>query len=407
MQRFRNNGLAGAIALITAAMVSAGTQAAVEEAAHIDMGVFELTPGLTTVFSHDDNVYKDRVERSSNVLTVNPSLEFKAIQGVNEYGVLLDVKSSRYFSEREADYTDYLADFDIHQEFNSRNRVDLSLAAGELHDLNALRGSDGRRPPEYIKKAGDFVYGFGSEEAKAQVEFFGGIENKNYKKTNNKDSSAKTLGATVYYRVMPKTSVLVEVKNRDLQYDDKQLIGGVLQNAGFDVSSYLLGLDWEATAKTSGYVKAGRRYRDTDVSGISTESANGWEVGVSYQPLPYSTLQLSTSRDYGLETDNPAAADFTNGINTTLSWNHEWTDRISSDVSWTVVSEEVENASGETLKDRDSDTISLSLNWKVRRWLTVSAGYSYDARDESLKADGQTDNGYNRNVYTLSAEMSL
>ncbi len=401
MQRFRNNGLAGAVALITASMISTGAVAAVEEPGHIDVGVFELTPGLKTTFGHDDNVYKDKAERSSNFASINPSLELKAMQGVNEYSVLADVNGNRYFSERDADYTDATLSFNGHHEFNSRNRLDLSLVAAELHDANAQRASDGR-PPEYIKHAADFIYGFGGEEAMARFDLFGGVDKKNYKETIDKDSSAKTLGTTVYYRVMPKTRALVELKKRKLKYDDS-----TADDSGFAVTSYLVGLNWDATAKTSGYVKVGRRYRDTEVSGVSTESSNGWEVGLSYQPLPYSTIQLSTSRDYGLETDDPTASNFTSGTNTTLSWNHNWTDRIDSNLSWTVVSEEVQNSAGTPLKDRDSDTVSLALGWKVQRWLTVSAGYTYDTRDESIKSSGESDNGYSRNVYTLMAEMSL
>ena len=402
---FRCNGLACAVAI--AASVIASSSVA-KDAGTIELGAVQLTPDLEAGFAHDTNVYKTKTnERSSNVFQLNPSLEFKAMQGVNEYTLLLDADSNRYTSEREADYTDVQASFDIHQELNSRHRFDASVMAGELHDANSRRASDSRRPPEYIKKAGDLVYGFGRQEARIQFELFGGAETKNYKKTNDKDASTKNYGGTLYYRVMPKTRVLLEAKRRELMYDDKQLINGSLQNAGFDITSYLFGLNWDATAKTSGYVKLGRRYRDVEVAGVGRDHYTGWEVGVSYLPLPYSVIQLSTSRDYGLESDDPASASFTNGTNTTLSWSHDWSDRFNSMLSWTVVGEDVQDAQGKSLKDRDSDTVSLELGWTVDRWLKLTAGYTYDKRGESLKAAGQVDNGFSRHIYSLGAKVSL
>ena len=413
MKIFKYNKFARAIALHTTMLASAGVLAT-EDAGYINAGAFQLTPKLKTEVAHDDNVLQTKDNtRSSTILTVNPSLEAKAINGLNEYSVLLDVDSNRYASEQELDYTDISATFDVHQEFNSRNRVDFSLFGGKLHDANSLIAS-GKRPPEYNKQTGNFVYGFGSEQAKAQVEVFGGLEKKDYKEkeNNKKDSSTKTLGSTFYYRVMPKTKALVEVKKRAMKYDEKQKNdNNQLVDAGFDVTSYLIGLSWEATAKTSGYTKFGRRSREAEASGIDRETSNAWEVGVSYQPLPYSTIQLSTTHDYGLESDDPLKADFTSGTNTTLSWNHEWSDRIGSRASWNMIREEVQGLGGQSFKDRETDTFSIGMSWKMRRWLTVHADYSREKRDESLKAAGlaadRIANDYSRNIYVVSVEMTL
>ena len=412
MQGFKRNRLFGAIALNTALLASTGAFAA-EEAGYIEAGVFRLTPKLKTDISHDDNVYQTKNDTdSSTVLTVNPTLEAKTTRGLNEYSLLLDIKDKRYSGQSDVDHTDVSATVKVHQEFTSRHRIDLSLSSGRYHDSpTKIASTNERYAAKYDKQTADFVYGFGNEEAMAQIDVFGGVDERDHKKNDEKDSSSKTLGSTFYYRIMPKTKALVEVKKRSMTYDDKQTFNGELVDAGFDVTSYLVGLSWEATAKTSGYTKFGRRSRKAEAHNVDNEDANAWEVGVSYQLLPYSLIQLSTTRDYGLESDDPLSASFTSGTNTTLSWNHEWSDRISSRASWTMVREEVQGVGGQTFKDRDGDTYSLGASWKVRRWVTLHADYSFEKRDESLKAAGreadQTPNNFDQNVFSISVELTL
>ncbi|WP_281648194.1 outer membrane beta-barrel protein [Parendozoicomonas sp. Alg238-R29] len=395
MQRLSINGMTGMVALCAAM----GTHAAVVAPASVQIGGVHLVPSLKSALSHDDNVYRDRTEQSSKVLNINPSLDIRAAKGADTYSLLLEADANRYFSERDADYTDYKAALTTHNEFNSRNRLDTTLRIGEINDAGSKRTAD-NKTPEYIGKAADIVYGFGSLEAKARVDVFGGVEAKNYKKSTGSDTRTNYYGATAYYRLMPKTDVLFEVKQRDLEYKN-------VNDGGFNVTSYLVGVNWDATAKTSGFAKFGRRYRDAEASGVSDESYTGWEVGVSYKPLSYSLIQLSTGRDYGLDAEDPSSNSFTKGTNLTLSWQHDWSSRLTSNVSWSRVAEEVENQNGQTRKDRDTDTINLGLSWEVKRWLSVSAGFTRFVGDDDVKAVGVTDDSYDRNVYTIGLEASL
>ena len=343
--------------------------------------------------------------KSSTVEDVNASAAFKAQQGMSTYEAKLAAKNVSFTSESDANFTDYGITGLVHQEFNSRNRLDVDFDFGRYHDTgSSIDGADNKEAPEFTRTKGGLQYGFGSTEAMMRADLFGNYNKQKYQETAGKKegSDRKTVeyGTTVFYRFMPKTDALVEIKQRELDYTNEQ-------GAGYDITSYLVGLNWEATAKTSGYAKVGRRYRDTSASDVDRQGYTGWEVGVSYMPVDHSVFQLSTSRDYGLESDNPQTADFTQGTTTALYWTHHWTAKISTNANYSFTDDEVQNRFGVSQKDRTVNQFGLSVDWNVMRNATVSLSYENSDRDESARQVGVDENGYKRNVYMLSGTIAL
>ncbi len=243
------------IAVVPAVMASNDGPASVR------MGIFEVTPTVKTEAGYDDNVYresknannsnKSTAEKGSKFLTIAPSLDVRAISGLNEYGVTFDARQKNYSSESKANYTDYGLTGDITHEFTARQRIKLDAEAATKHDAGSVVSSTDRNPPEYRLKRIGGVYGLGSKAATMNFDLFGKYAEKNYDKIK-KDNTEKEYGATAYYRIMPKTRLLVEAKKRSLDYDDTK--------NGFDITSYLVGATWDATAKTTGYAKARSSY---------------------------------------------------------------------------------------------------------------------------------------------------
>ncbi|WBA81497.1 hypothetical protein [Endozoicomonas sp. GU-1] len=397
MREFNQLGLA-----IVLAGYGMSAVAAVEDAGHINLGPVEMTPMASAGIGYDDNVYRegegDLADKGSTVYKLNAEAEFKAQTGLSTYAATLAARNTSYSSQSDANFTDVGVKGDIHQEFNSRNRLDAKFDVGRYHDAGStVNGDIDKAAPEYDKTQGSLKYGFGSLEALMRADLFGSYDKKNYN-AGGQDRKTTEYGATGYYQFMPKTSALVEIKERKLDYTQQQ-------NAAYDITSYLLGLNWEATAKSNGYAKLGRRYRDA--TGTDRQGYTGWEVGVSYLPVDYSLIQLSTTRDYGLESDNPAEADFTQGTTTRLTWQHQWTGKISTRANYSYSDEEVQGSSGITKKDRTVNQLGLAVDWNVKRNIKVSASWQHTNRDEADK-NGFTDaEDYKRNYYMLSGTLAL
>ena len=397
-----------ALAVMAASSVAAvpAAMASTDGPASVRMGVIEVTPTVKTTAGYDDNVYREGKnadkavsEKGSKFLTIAPSVDFRAISGLNEYGITLDAKKVDFSSESAANYTDYGISADMTHEFTARNRIALDGEFAKKHDAGSYLSTTKREPYEYTLKRAAGVYGLGAKTATMHFDLFANYAAKDYEKAVDiKDNTSKEYGATAYYKVMPKTDLLLEAKKRNLDYDNAR-------NSGYDITSYLVGASWEATAKTTGYAKFGRRTRSADAAGVKDENFNGWEVGISYLPMPYSLIQLSTTRDYGLETENTETNDFTKGTTTRLDWKHDWTPLLTSRFYGSYTSQDVVNSGGKTQKDRTIKGYGLGMDYKVARWVTVSLDYNHTKRDEKVKV-GTKDN-YSRNVYMLSASFSL
>ncbi|WP_422461110.1 hypothetical protein [Endozoicomonas sp. ALB115] len=384
--------------------------AAVEEPAHIDWGVVEVTPLAVLNIGYDDNIFQNSVtdglkNKSSTVYDLEASVEFKAQQGLNTYVVRAAAKNKHFTSEQDADFTNIGLDANLNHELNRRNRIDLTLGIGNYHDEGStVNGVVDLSAPEYIRTTGRLLYSLGGQEAILRADLFGGYNMQDYKTSNGlvqgNDRKTTELGGTAFYRFMPVTDALVEIKQRKLDYTG-------VNSAGYDITSYLVGLSWEATVKTTGYAKLGRRYRSSQVSGVGSEGYTGWEVGASYLPLEHSLIQFSTARDYGLESGNPQDVTFTQGTSTEVSWKHGWTSRISTRVTYRYTNEELQRASGEALKHLTLNDFGVGVEWQLRRYATLGFSWNTIDRNEKALAVGQTPDGFSRNVYMLTAEVSL
>ncbi len=410
MDYFKKRSVSKAVTLVVASMASTGLWA---ETRGIDGGGFRILPGVTLSTGHDDNIFESSTnQQSSSLAKLKPFVELNAQTGLNEYSVYAEAEHNSYFDASEADHTNFLTQANIHQEINSQNRITAEASIARLHNMGAAEFAP-FEPEQYTERQANVVYGLGRMDGRVQVDLFGDIAKRDYKEHGNqiKDSGSQTLGATVYYRVAPKTRALVEYRRHELGYNEKQMINGSLQDSAFTVDSYLAGLTWDATDKTRGYAKLGRGTRQSEVDGVKDARSTSWEVGVSYQASARTLIQLATSQSFGLASDDPGQTSFADGINTMLSATYQWTDRINTRVSWTVRDEDIQNAEGKSLKQRDTSIVDLGLNWDLGHSTTLSFGYGYRKRDESLKAAGiaanEKDEGYSRNVYTIGVSVAI
>ncbi|MFT5397157.1 MAG: hypothetical protein ACI85N_002375, partial [Gammaproteobacteria bacterium] len=83
-------------------------------------------------------------------------------------------------------------------------------------------------------------------------------------------------------------------------------------------------------------------------------------------------------------TESSGAGDFTQNDAIDASWKHEWSSKLSTNLKMNY---------GENTFDQDttgrSDDIfgaGASVDYKIRRWLDLGAGYSYEERDSTLAA---------------------
>ncbi|MEH6542452.1 MAG: outer membrane beta-barrel protein [Porticoccaceae bacterium] len=391
-----NNKMAWVLGALTTTVISHQTLAL-----EPDPNETGFIPSVTVGEAYDDNVWRARRgEVESWVTTVAPSLVFRAKDGLNLYQFKYDLLHNEVHSSKDDSHTDHDAKVLAHIEFTARHRLDFDVnyvnKTQERDSSNRLFNETG---DELSTFDGGFVYGFGAKSAKGQVDIGLNMGQRRYDNNRNSGSfnrqnefDRKGGSGAFYYRVGAKTRVLAEVIYIDYDYKSStSLLSG-------DSKIYRVGVEWNATAKTGGRVSFGRENRDYDASSISGVSRPSWAASLRWQPRTYSTFALSSEsliwEGGGTETSTEVTA-------TELTWDHEWAKRWNSHIGYKFENYDYQGSFNNNRED-DVDTVSLGLNYKMRRWLEVNLFYEYSETDSN-----NLFSEYDRNVLGMKIGMSF
>jgi hypothetical protein len=301
----------------------------------------------------------------------------------------------RYTDSSNDDYNDLfsVAAYDV--AFSSRSflRVKWDYALG--HDA---RGSTDRgilvggEPDRYRVSTPGVTYSYGAPDAKGRVEVFASQAAKRYRNnrdiTEASDRDTADFGAAFYWRLQPRTYLLMEARGTQVDYT----LSSSTQDS--DETRLYVGATWEATAITSGTVKVGQLQKKFD-AGQPKFSGTSWEALVNWAPFTYSTFAFYTTRT---PTESTGLGDFILSDAIGAYWKHDWNSRFSTEANLRYQSD---NYKGFDRND-DITTLGLKANYRFRRWLTLGAEYTYTNRDSNLPASE-----YDRNVWLLYGKLSM
>jgi len=365
------------------------------EPASVTSGPIAVAPQLSIQFGHDDNLFSDRDSAESSMITViKPSVQLVAERKNDAYRLSYSIEDGRYQNSRADDYTDHNLTAEAILELNSRHRLDLFSSYVKDHEARgANNAATGDEPSRYTDKSLAFTYRYGVNNAIGNLELVGSYldhEFDNFKALNegrNRENSK--IGGTFFYRVAPKTSALVELRYEDIDYG---LSTSTLDSVE---TKYLLGLKWDATAKTSGSAKFGYMEKAYDSSVRKDQDSMSWEVAVRWSPLTYSVFDLSATQDFEEASGNEDAID-THAYS--LVWTHAWNDRLSTNVMFNHMEEEYTGIS----REDETDSIMLGANYELQRWLAVNLAYTHTDKGSDLP-----DEEYQRDLLMLTVSASF
>lgn len=351
-----------------------------------------LTPYIGMALGRDDNLFMSNGnERTSNYFLLSPGFALDARGNRTVFQMKYQGQIGRYPQSDDDNYVDHAtrALFDV--AFDRRNFLRLGLDYIRSHDP---RGSTDRpvagRPDVYRMVTPSATYAFGAPGAAGRVELYASEADKRY--LNNRattevsDREARELGGVFYWRVAPKTYVLAEVRDTEISYRLPSAASG-------DERRYYGGMSWEATAATTGTLKAGRLVRKFDVG--DEDSSTSWEGIISWSPRTYSKFDLFTSRQTN---ESTGLGRYILSSIGGVSWNHAWSSVLSTGVELRY---QKDNYRGFDRKDEIS-TVGLRAGYKLRRWLTLGAEYTYTNRDSNAPTFE-----YDKNLYLLTATASM
>jgi hypothetical protein len=363
----------------------------------IDAGGFEVMPWLGLAVGNNSNVgLSNGAKTSSNFTILNPNLVIGLPTRGQFYGARYSGKIARFSGSKIDNYNDH--EFGLVAENIWSERLNSQLNA------DYLKGHDGRNALLFRNKEiwhANGVKGmvhYGAEGAQGQFELAAGQMYKRYDSNNggatqlyNYDRTDLT--GTFFYKVAPATQMFVEANNSRFTYVDP-----VSKNTlGLDSTEqrYMVGVKWNATAKTTGSVKMGSLKKSFSLGLKPSATSTVWDAEVNWSPKTYSVVDVSMhqrANEYG------GVGSFIISRDTDLRWTHDWSGYVTSALSFGEGADTFQ-ASNRTDKRQ---TYALKASYGFRTWLRASIEYRNTKRNSTVPV-----NSYTQDVTMLMLEGSL
>jgi len=366
-------------------------------AANLQAGSFmtkdgaKITPILQTGISSNDNFFRTSNEEESRLAwTIAPSLVALIESGPDSYQINLGTNTSLHNKDATDNFTQINVSGQVHKEFTSQHRLDVNASADWLYEPRGTGLTEGLGDSinELIKyQEQDLVatYEYGALSSKAQVALSAGFFSKEYQNfiaiSQFRDYDKSLIGLTGYYDTQASTRAFLELKQENYRYD-------VIDSNGISRDSddvkMLLGMEWDATAVTSGSFKLGYQNKDFTSSQRENFSGLSWDAAVNWQPLSYSTIQFATSRS---AKDPLVQGDYIRESAYGVNWNHGWSEYLSSLVSLNYIDEQY---TGDTGRKDKTKNARLGLNYVANNFGMVSTYIDFvnkDSTQDNLEFD--------------------
>lgn len=409
-----------AVASLFGVSLGATAQDGSDTPAGIPWGPVKVYPEVDLTFKSNDNVYAQpgtaaRPRNTSNITVLAPKVKLEAKTGPHTFDATYRVEHGRHSYSSTDNYTDHTLGANAIWKFTGRSGLKLSAEYLKGHeDRGSVPAVGHALPDEFHQTSFNALGGYGAEGAQGRFEVEAGLVNKRYDNfetdafgnpdNTKRDRDDTKLGATFFWRVMPKTQLLFQVVQTKYDYVKDSFIGlgGAANWTTLDSTDrkYLVGVTWEAAAKTTGIFKVGTVKKDFSDSSLRDFSSTSWDGQVKWSPLTYSNFDFFTGKTTGEATIGNASVDTRYGA----IWNHLWSSRLSSAVSYNSTKTEYQyNAGGVATPQTDTiNMLGLKLNYKWTRNVKIGAGY-----DRTDKTSNNATSEYKRNIYSIFLNAAI
>lgn len=343
---------------------------------------------MTLGARHDDNVLRTETSRRSSMIAVaKPKVVMAGRVGRHGFELGYDGDYGRYLDEANENYTDHEFIGDAELRLTRRLRVLLDNGLEFGHDRRGDVGSRlvGAAEPDrwrHHHAGGEVIFGRASAKVlRTRAEVAGSYEVSGIRYQNNnqsgRDYDVRDIGLRGRYNVGSRLSLVTDAGLTFIDYLDPSVPLDSRE------ASILVGVAWEATAKTSGEVKVGRFQRDFFDPSQQDSSGIDWDARVQWTPKTYSVLSLYALRD-SVESGQgggSAVVDKFGG-----RWVHGLTKKLTLEGFGQLTQSDFGSARSDDLVD-----LEAALSYQLSRWATVRGGLEHSFRD-STAAGADFDN---------------
>lgn len=356
-----------------AAESSAGQSAGAAGAAGAPPADTGLVLKLSLEYRHDGNLFSTAGNTESDFIRgMRPGLEWRGRIRKHELSFSWDGDLANHARFHREDYfnhdLDALARLDLHRKVKLNLGAELDFGTDARGGLTSRQTATGR-PDRWRRHGIGASVEVGRRIATAQFRL--GVERGGVRYLNNDQSvrDVDEFGTELEgaWHLSPRLSLLGQLGFANNDYQDPSV---PLDSREYEA---LIGVEWEATAKTSGRVLIGNLWKDFDDPSRPGFVGRSWDVEVSWSPRTFSKLTAYASRD---ATESAFGGTGTAILDTFgLKWRHALSERL-------FLLAGAEFATSDLGGGRNEDRFStdVGLTYTLTRWLDVSLSYEADRR---------------------------
>lgn len=357
----------------------------------LQLGPFRVLPSLELSVEYDDNILLTRNDTLDDIIFhITP-------------GILLELPSRKYAIRLgyQADILQYVDNTDlntVHHAMLADARVGFNMGLGlRLTDRFLITDEFAGFPvPELTQRVErwentldvgmDYTI---RERFTADVGYrWFMVDYKDDPEFDQFDRDDHTITGTLFYRVLPKTSVLGEVQYNIVRYD----IPSVAADRDSDAWRFLVGIKGDLTAKTTILLKVGWEWRDYD-------NRTDWNGLIAELNVIWKYREPSEVRLFAARANVESLFEGTNYYVSTFGGaevRHFLSERLTLRVRGLGgVNDYPEDAAlGAQSADRRDVfyEAGVSLKYQMRRWVAFELGYNFLKLDSNFSEFDYTDN---------------
>lgn len=387
---------------LTLFAVPYSAQSAVTPNPYVTENGMEVLPSVDVKLLHDDNLSNNQEDSISSWGTViAPAVSLKLNPGQNEISAKYRIARGDYYSSKEDNYTDHFVALDSLWVAAERHRFMLNYDFIASHEErgDGLSEGAGDLIDEVVRFHTHEIFGkyrFGRPGATGRLDFELGYVDKAFRNfesvTQYRDYDQMHYATAFYYRVAPKTSLLLEAIKNDKRYK-KNEPGSSSRDS--DDHYFYLGATWDTTASVTGIAKVGYQHKRFKAGSRKNFEDVSWDIGLTWQPKDYTSLELGTLRR---AKDPDQEGDYIQESSYRVAWEHYWLPRFASTLKWSYVDDEYYGV------DRNDETnkFMVGVNYDFRRWVNFGLGYQLVDKSSNLERIG-----YDKNLFFVTAKVVM
>lgn len=340
-------------------------------------------PAVELDLVYDDNVRRTETNKlDSMVFEVRPELQWVGVMGKHMVRLGYQGYYGFYESASTENFDDHYLGADTTLDLTQKLNINLTADYRREHEARSVAvGAAGTEPNRWEQwaVAGQAVYG--RRIAKAQIALKALHRDREYKNNGQdfRDHTADEFTLTFYYNLGPKTQLLIEPSLTKYDYGTT---GATQDN---DLRRVLVGVTWNATAKTTGAFKIGYHDKSFD-NGVGDTNGLSADASIIWKPKTYSTVTATLSRNAYDSALGGGSQSF-EALVAKLDWTHELTRLTELQAGLSFENDEYDLG-------REDDLLGayVGVSYALRRWLTVGVRYDYGQRDANVAGADFEDN---------------